>query len=146
MYARASDCAPGHRKKKKQGKEAPVVNSMPEAAPAEAFPLLRGGAAADKATSSAALQESGLQGAEAEAQVEEVEPHGALTAAADSPKLQGDPLEAAVAAPGSSARACSGREVGDERMKMRWQRPRTPPRPSRTSAGPPPARCRNNRF
>ena len=116
---------------------------MPEAAPAEAAPLPQGGAAADEPTSTAALQDSVLQGAEVEAQVEQVEPHGAFTAEADSPKLQGGPMKAAAAAPGSSrAQAWRGREVGDERVKMRWQRPQTPSRPSSTSA-PPPARCRN---
>ena len=118
---------------------------MPEAAPAEAAPLPSVGAAADEATSSAALQDSVLQGAAAEAQVDQVEPHGALTAEAGRPELQGARMEAAEATPGSSGQACGGREVGvgGERVKVHWQQPQTPPRPSRTSA-PPPARCRIN--
>ena len=143
LYEGGSDRESGHRKKKKQGKEAPEIASMPEAAPAEAPPQPRGGAATDEATSSAALQKSVLQGDEAGAQVEEVEPRGALTAEAGSLELQGAPLEAAEATPGSLGQACGGQAVGDERVKMRRQLPQTPPEPSRTSA-PPPARCRIN--
>ena len=115
---------------------------MPEAAPAEAAPLSWVGSAADEATTSAAMQDSVLQGAEAEAQAEQVEPHGALTAEAGSSELRGARMEAAEATPGSSGQACSGPEVGDERAEMRRQQPQTPPTPSRTSA-PPPARCRD---
>lgn len=97
------------------------------------------GAAAEEATSSAALQDS-LPGAEAGAQVEPLEPHSGLTAETDSTELRGGPMEAAEAAPGSSGPACVGREAGDEWIEARQRRPRTPARPSQATA-PLPPRC-----